>query len=201
MGSTSEVIRLESVRISYPHIYTPSAFEEGDPKKFSAKFLLDPSDPNHAAKIKEIKLEAAKLMREEFGPDFKAAGLKGVCFADGNTRVDDQGDVKEGYADMWVIGASEFTRTAVANRTGDPVVEGEPQAPYGGCYVNATITLWTQNNKWGKRINANLRGTQFVKDGDAFGRAPISAEDEFEALEDNTPADASMEVGDDDPFA
>ena len=117
----------------------------------------------------------------------------------GNTKVDGQGEVKEGYADMWVIGASEFVRPAVANRSGGPVVEGEPQAPYGGSYVNATITLWTQNNKWGKRVNANLRGVQFVKDGDAFGRAPISAEDEFEALEDNTPVDsADGPVTDDD---
>jgi len=198
MSSTSEVIKLESARISYPHIYEPSAYEEGDPLKFSAKFLLDPSNPNHAAKIKEIKLAAAELMREEFGPEFKPAGLKGVCFANGNTKVDDQGEVKEGYADMWVIGASEFVRPAVANRSGGPVVEGESQAPYGGSYVNATITLWTQNNKWGKRINANLRGVQFVKDGDAFGRAPISAEEEFEALEDNTPVDDGAESTDDD---
>ena len=38
-------------------------------------------------------------------------------------------------------------------------------------------------NEFGKRINANLRAVQFVKDGEAFGVKPVDAEDEFDVLE------------------
>ena len=37
---------------------------------------------------------------------------------------------------------------------------------YDGCYVTAIIGIWAQDNKFGKRINANLLGVQFKKDGD-----------------------------------
>jgi hypothetical protein len=54
---------------------------------------------------------------------------------------------------------------------------------YSGCYVNMTVTLWTQDNEYGKRVNANLRAVQFVKDGEAFGVAPVDAEEEFDEVE------------------
>jgi len=194
---TSEVIRLENVRLSYPKLFTPEAFEEGKPKKFQATFLLDPSDPKHAAKIKEIKRAAAKLMHEAYGPDFDRKAMKGYCFGNGDNKKKEDGSVREGYEGMFYLSASNEKRTAVANRNGAAVLEGQPETPYGGCFVNGTITLWAQNHpKGGKRINANLRGVQFVRDGEAFGAAPVSAEDEFEALEDNSPVDDAGDLDD-----
>ena len=199
-STTSEVIKVTGVRLSYPKLFNAKPFEEGGAPRFEATFLLDPSNPDHAAKYKEIKLAARELMASAYGKDFDPRELRSrVCFGDGNKKD----KIPDGYEDMAFINTANTTRPAVANRKGEPVAEGDEQAPYGGCFVNATFTLWAQNNKFGKRINANLRGVQFVKDGEAFGRAPISAEDEFEALEDNTPADGN--VGDwddeDDPFA
>jgi hypothetical protein len=37
------------------------------------------------------------------------------------------------------------------------------------------ISLWAQDNSWGKRINATLLGAQFHSDGEAFGDAGIDA--------------------------
>jgi len=59
--------------------------------------------------------------------------------------------------------------------------------PYGGCYVNVSLDIWVQDPKGekaknGKRINATLRGIQFMADGDAFaGGAPADPE-EFDDL-------------------
>jgi hypothetical protein len=55
---------------------------------------------------------------------------------------------------------------------------------YAGCYVNAIITLWVQNNSYGKRVNAQLDGVQFAKDGEPFGAGGIDA-DEFDLLDDD----------------
>ena len=62
--------------------------------------------------------------------------------------------------------------------------------PYSGCYVNASIELWAQDNNYGKRINASLRGVQFYRDGDAVagGGGPAS-EDEFDDLAEGADAD------------
>ena len=83
----------------------------------------------------------------------------------------------------------DHTRAAQAATT-EPVQEGDQQAPYSGCYVYGSITLWLQNNSYGKKINANLRAVQFERDGEAFGMKPVNAEDEFEPLEGETAAPA-----------
>lgn len=188
---TSEVLRLTGVRLSFPRLFKPEAFEEGGTKTFQATFLLDPSNEEHKKQLKAINKEATRLAQEAFGAGTKLGQLKGVCFGKG----DDLDKVYDGYEGMYYVRTANTVRPAVANRRGEPVAEGDPQEPYAGCYVNATLSLWIQNNKWGKRVNANLRGVQFVEDGEPFGQEPISAENEFEALDDNSPAD---DFGDED---
>lgn len=191
---TSEVIRLQNVRLSFARLFKPEPFEEGGVKTFQATFLLDPSDEKQAAKIKEIISAGKALVAEAFGKKATLKDLKGICFGKGDKLP----TVYEGYEGMFYVRTANTTRPAVANRKGEPVAEEDgTEVPYSGCYVNGTLTLWIQNNKFGKRINANLRGVQFVRDGEAFGQAPISAEEEFDALEDNSPADSSDDFGDD----
>jgi len=36
--------------------------------------------------------------------------------------------------------------------------------------------LWAQNNQYGKRINAQLDGVQFVRDGDPFGDGAVGVD-------------------------
>lgn len=184
---TTESIRLENVRLSFPVIYKPKAFSPGQEPRFQASFLLDPTNEGHKAILSKLKSEAMRIGKEAFGVthEGKLPPEVKVCIYNGNTKSYD------GYKDMMVVSTSNTTRPTVVNRARQPVAEGEPQAPYAGCYVNATITLWTQNNQYGKRINANLRAIQFVQDGAAFGRAPVDAEDEFEPLEGAAPAGAN----------
>lgn len=60
---------------------------------------------------------------------------------------------------------------------------------YSGCYVNASIDIWAQDNSFGKRINAQLRGVQFLKDGDAFSAGRPADSDEFEEVTEGAGAD------------
>jgi hypothetical protein len=59
--------------------------------------------------------------------------------------------------------------------------------------VLAHISLWTQDNNFGQKINANLLGLQFLRDGDAFagGPAPSSVE-EFGNLDAGADAPQGM---------
>ena len=185
-SKTSEVIKLANVRLSYAKLFTARSFEEGQDPRFEASFLLDPSNPAHAEKINEIKRAAKSLMIEAYGADFSPRDLRGVCFGSGDKKA----KVPEGYKGMFYVTTANKTRPRIVNRAGDPVAEGDAQTPYSGSYVHGTLTLWAQNNRYGKRINGNLRGVQFVSDGEAFGMAPVG-DDEFEALEDNSPVESN----------
>ena len=80
------------------------------------------------------------------------------------------------------IKASTKKRPVVIDRDKTPLVEDDGK-PYAGCYVNAIIRLWAQDNSYGKRINASLEGVQFHKDGEPFGAGGVSV-DEFDDFED-----------------
>jgi hypothetical protein len=68
----------------------------------------------------------------------------------------------------------------VINRDKSPIAEGD-NVVYAGCYVNGIVSLWAQNNQYGKRINAQLDGVQFVRDGEPFGDGAVSV-DAFDAF-------------------
>jgi hypothetical protein len=185
---TSDVIKLKDVRLSFADLFVAKAFSPGLKPTYRASFILDPSNTAHAATIAEIKAAMQKLAGEAF-PGEKL-GADRVCLKNGNTKSYD------GWKDMIILTASNTNRPVVVNGKRDPVAEGDRGAPYSGCYVNATVTLWTQNNSFGKRINCNLRAVQFVRDGQAFGVAPVDAEAEFEALGDtaDTGAGADFDI-------
>jgi hypothetical protein len=187
-SKTSEVIKLPRVRLSFAELFKAKAFAEGQEAYFKATFLLDPSNAEHAKVLGKLKASVESLTAEAFNGEKLPADR--ICIANGNTKKYD------GYAGMIAVSSSNKVRPVVVNRARQPVAEGDAECPYSGCYVNASITLWTQNNKFGKRINANLRGVQFVDDGEAFGIAPVDADEEFEMLEDAAPeAAASYDFG------
>lgn len=192
---TSEIIKLKNVRLSFPRLDKPKAFQEGQTPRFEASFLLDPTDAAHAEMIKQIRAAATALMKAKW--DQKPAGLK-LCYG-----LADENEVKakyDGYKGMFYIATANTTRPTVVNRLREPVTVGQPEFPYGGCRVNTNVTLWTQDNGFGKGIRGNLRIVQFFNNDKAFsGAAPPNPDDEFEAYKDAktsgaTPADDDIEL-------
>lgn len=163
------IIKLLNVRLSFPHLFQPHAMEEGQEKKFGATFLLDVD--KHARTIEQIDKVIDRLVLDEFK---KAMPHIKSCLRDGNEKPN-----MEGYGDgVMFLSASNKVRPPVVNQDMSPIAETDGII-YAGCYVNATIRLWVQNNKWGKRVNAGLRAVMFVADGESFGAGPVNAEDEF----------------------
>lgn len=92
------------------------------------------------------------------------------------------------------VSARSKTRPSVFDQQRQELTESDGK-PYSGCYVNASIELWAQDNDFGKRVNAQLRGVQFLRDGDAFGGGARPADaDEFDeiAVSDDTAEDADL---------
>ena len=186
-SKTSEVLQLgtatDPVRLSFPVLEQAKAFQEGQQAKFGAAFLMDPSNKTHAALIAKLKSEIKKLALEAY--DGKLPGDLKVCLTNNVNQDGTQKKAYAGYEGMYYLTANSSNRPVVVDRERNPLAPGDAGFPYAGAYVIATITLWAQNNKFGKRINANLRGVQFVRDGESFGRPSINVEDEFEAIEDS----------------
>lgn len=172
-GPDPAIIKLEGVRLSFPHLFTAHAMEEGQEAKFSATFILD--NEKHDKLITKIEKTIERLALDFWK---KKMSFK-TCLRDGNDKPD-----LEGYGDgVMFMSAARKTRPAVVDRQVNPVTE-EDGVIYAGCYVNATVRLWVQDNKWGKRVNAELRAVQFVKDGESFGAGQVDVEKEFSSLDE-----------------
>ena len=179
---TVHKVRLKNVRLSFPKIFKPDIQEYddgGSSKKFKAAFLIDKKRQKDL--IAEIDDKIQDAIDECWGanaPKFKADKL---CLRDG-----DQEDW-DGYEGMMYVSASNSKRPPIVDRDKTPLTE-EDGRPYAGCYVNATIHIWAQNNdakKGGKRVNASLEAIQFVKDGEAFGSGSVDIDEEFEVIDDD----------------
>lgn len=170
-------IKLENVRLAFPTLFEAKTVNgEGEPA-FSASFLMA---PNHPA-VASLKAAFETLGKEKWGQ--KWPQVKKEMEAKDRTALHD-GDTKASYAGfegMLYVSARNKVRPLVIDKDKTPlsIIDGKP---YAGCYVHASIELWCQDNNYGKRINASLRGVQFVKDGEAFAGGGSASEDDFDDL-------------------
>lgn len=165
-------IKLQNVRLSFPSLFQQAAFGGVSTGKYEATFILDKKE--HAQVIGQIEAEIARIQKDDIKS--KVASDK-VCLKDG----DDMGRTE--YEGKMTIKASTKKRPLVIDREKSPITEDD-NVVYAGCYVNAIVSLWGQNNQYGKRVNAQLDGVQFVRDGEPFGDGGISA-DAFDAFGDD----------------
>jgi len=180
---TSEKIKLGRVRLAFANLDVPEYFKKGQPQqnekpKYRATLLLDPSNPQHKAACKQIWAEGDRIAAA-----FWTNGVPNRIDKCYGTNADLR-KIYDGFKDMVHYKVSSADPIPVVDRRKIPVAPGKAQWPYNGCYVNATITLWTQDSHSRVAINGNLLAVQFCEDGTAFGRQSADPDQEFEALED-----------------
>ena len=174
-------IKLPNVRVSYPHLFTPKAFQGQGIAKYSAAFLLHKKD--HAELIKSIAAAMVEMAKENF-KDKRLPPPDKLCLRDG----DQSG--KADYAGYWVLTATEAKRPVVIDKD-KSALAAEDDVIYPGCHVNGYVRLWAQDNQYGKRINANLLGVQFAGPGDPLsqGASTPAVDDMFGDASDFAEAD------------
>jgi len=172
MENTEQKIILKNVRLSFPSLFQPEVYGGESTGKYAATLILN-KDP-HAKDITVIKKAMSDIMQEVF---------KGKIPTDKLALKDGDESGRPEYAGAYTVKASTKKRPTIIDRNKSPLIEDDGK-PYSGCYVNAIISLWPQNNAYGKRINANLFGVQFYRDGDAFGSGPVDVSGEFEEYDD-----------------
>lgn len=164
-------IKIKNARLSFPSLFKKSVFN-GVEGKYEATLLFPKSD----TKTYDAIMEAVEAIKKE-NKNAKVGDDK-LCIKDGDNIEYD------GYEGMWAVKAGNNTRPLVINRDRSPLAEDD-NIVYAGCYVNASIDLWFQNNQFGKRVNANLLGIQFVKDGEPFGDGKVASLDDFDEIDED----------------
>lgn len=191
MGTyTSPRIQLKNVRLSFPNVFKKGVIKGKENNKFDCTFLLDKD--THAKEIKKLDTMINTIIKKEL--DGAKVKPENKCLRDGDLEDYD------GYENQMSLKASNDVRPVVKNRDGSPIIE-EDGIIYAGCYVHAIITLWVQDNQYGKKINANLLGLVFYKDGEPFGGSHVASEDDFAGLLDDEEEDDILgDLDEDSPF-
>ena len=179
-------LKLKNVRIAFcQNLFTAGSINASDKPKFSSTFLI-PKDDSQIAVIKKTIQDVAKeqwgAKAEAILKELVAAGK--ICLRDGDTKAS-----YDGFEGNMFISSSSVSAPGVFDKDRTELTQKDGR-PYAGCYVNAALDIWAQDNQFGKRINATLKGVQFVADGDAFvGSAPATADD-FDDISDTGDSDA-----------
>ena len=200
------LIKIEGVRGSYLHVDKPFA---GDAKnedgsaakaKFSGTGILPKSTHGEVKKL--IVEQIDKLCQEKKW--WKVVDGKGKRTIPATNIFLKDGDAsgKDEYEGAFTVKASEYKQPILRDAKNNSVDRADAASVfYSGCYINMVIRPWVQDNKYGKKVNANLVIVQFVKDGEAFGEGRISdadADDMLDSVEDDEDSGSDDEDDTDD---
>jgi hypothetical protein len=178
---------LENVRLSFPKIFKPERYKEGD-AKYSATFLIDPQTPEGQKNIERVTQMIKVVCEEKWGRG-KVPVIKEDhrCFDDGNLKKYD------GYQDQMFLKSSDKIAPMLIDR--DKSIIDETRAMrerklYAGCYVNAVVSLWAYDTKTSegypaKGYNASLRVIQFRNHGEEFtAREAVEVDEWFNVVDE-----------------
>lgn len=177
---------LNNVRLAFPNLFVATSISSGDGKpskpRYSATLVLGPDHPQ-LEEIRSAQRQVAQAKWRDKAPAIMKALDKQdkLALHDGDTKAK-----YDGFEGNFFVSAG-----CPGDKPGPKVVDRDRSAlaansgrPYSGCYVNAIVDLWAQDNNWGQRVNATLGAIQFFADGEPFGSGTPANTDEFEASED-----------------
>lgn len=165
---------LKGIRFSYAHLFTPTAVEGSDNKKYNVSLLIKKNHPQ----IKEIK-KAIQAAIAGGHPKWKGktpAKLK-LPLRDGD---EDRPDNPE-YAGHYFLGANSNIRPKVVDRD---LNEIGPDDFKSGDYGMAAINFYTFSAAGNNGVACGLNNVRKMKDGEALAGGSTPEED-FGGIEDD----------------
>ncbi len=173
-------LKLNNVRSAFLSVFESRSVSNDGDAAYSATVIFSENHPAYKQCLDAIE----QVGNEKWGSRWPT--IKKELFAKDKVFLHN-GDTKaqyEGFSGNWYVSARNKARPTVIDRDRTPLSASDGK-PYSGCTVNVLLDVWPQDNAFGRRINASLRGIQFVADGESFsGSAPASS-DEFELLADS----------------
>ena len=161
------------VRLSYAHIWEPSAIEGNEPK-YSVSVIVSKNDKETLRAIKEAVEEAKEAGKGKWNG--KIPPVLKTPLRDGDVERPDD----EAYAGCYFFNASSKNKPGIVDENVQPILD--QSEVYSGCYARVSVNFYAYNANGNKGVAAGLGNIQKIKDGDSLGGA-TRAEDDFEAVE------------------
>lgn len=169
-------IMLKNVKLSFPKVFEHGSFGGESTGKYEATFLLPKSDE---ATYKKVMAAIEEVKGKTKIPSDK------LCIKDGD-ETDDEHAIGH-----WIIKTANKNRPTLLDRQRNPVTKEDNEINpmfFGGATVNASVSFWKQDNSYGKRVNGNLAGIQYVSGDihtDGFSDTGTATADEFDMFEED----------------
>ena len=191
----SDIIYLSNVRISFPKLVEPKTTKSDDGKvrtSWSADFILAPDSPQFKQFMQQCMTLATAEWKERTQTilGMIQSDRKSRCYGNGAEKISKTTLLPyDGYDGNAYVSAISNRQPQMIQPNGQPVDATNSMAYmavarsiYGGCYVNAAIRIWIQDNTHGRAVRCDLVAIQFSKDGDAFGAGGADVTDMFGAV-------------------
>lgn len=183
--TTNVNLILNDVRTSYFYGFQPFVGDDPTKPNFGTHLLFPETHPAYLL-VKNAQRKAAEAFWGAEANDVMTQLANKDRLALHNGSISKPG--QDAYKGMFYVSAnSGKKRFTIVDADRSPLVEASGR-PYSGCYVNAIIQIWCQANKWGKGINAQICGVQFLRHGEAFGGGRVATPDEFQVVAASTDA-------------
>lgn len=194
----ADVIYLSNVRLSFPALIEAKVSTPGADPKFGADLLMKPDDTQFA----KFMLEVGKVATEKW-KDFATNVLSVMqndrklrCYGSGDEKIDKKTyKPYKGYEGMsYITVSANADRPPKIMRPDGTVADNTMERQelsrklYGGCFVNAAVRPWPQDNQFGRAVRCELVAVQFAADGEQFGEADIDPTQYFKPVTETVPS-------------
>lgn len=181
MNNDLRTVVTGKVRLSYVHLFTPNAGQNGGDPKYSTTLLIPKSDIGTKQRI-----DAAINAAIEYGISKKFNGVRppviNIPIHDGDgARPSDGMPFGEECKGHWVLTASNKDKQEVVDANLNNIINQSDI--YSGIYARVSINLFPYANSGKKGIGCSLGPVQKLEDGEplgghitaasAFGDAPL----------------------------
>ncbi len=180
----SKKIMLRNVRLSYEHIFQPSAMDDNSTPKYSAELLIPKDHPDLPAVKRAIfeagaeKFPTAFAQGKPWPMGFTAALKDADVDRDNNGLIiAEKNPESKGH---YILKTQSTRRPVTLGRRKEQLTEADGVI-YSGCYINVSAAFdGYEYGKIKKGVTCYLNGVQFVQDGEPFGANAIN---DFDTLD------------------
>ncbi len=186
-------LHITRCRLGFPALVKPKASVPNADPKYSAVLIMEPDAPEWAEFQQLVQALATSTWGEDAPNVLNAikADKRLRCYGNGNEKISTKtSKVYDGFEDKVFVSGSNNDQPKLVGANAQPLppTANANQMFTGGNYVSAVITLWAQNNSFGKAIRANLDAVQYLEEGEHFGSAGVNTDGVFAPVEGAPPA-------------
>ena len=176
--------RTPKFRVSFPKVFTPEAFREGQPAKYSITCIVDKT-----ADLTEMKRAVKNAIIEKYGSIEKKPKKFKLPFRDGSSEKPDH----EEYQGKIFFSATCKNKPGLIDRQKNKIVNEEDF--YAGCYAHATMIAFVYEDAGNNGVAFALQNIQKLGDGEPLG-GKRSADKDFDDLGDDLGSEDSFDTED-----